>query len=104
MFYNDVTLKSLDLSNFITKNVTNMESMFGKTTGLTDLNIANFDTDDVTSIVNMFTSMGNDFDRVPLFYPNSILIRMLRLVVVFNLLLPFQLGMVEWLHSLKGNS
>ena len=39
-------LKSIDLSNFVTKNTGNMNSMFSQCTALESLNLSNFDTPD----------------------------------------------------------
>ena len=49
----------LDLSNFDTSQVTNMEAMFCDTSSLTTLNISNFDTSKVTSMRHMFSGMSN---------------------------------------------
>ena len=46
-------LTSLDLSNFDTSNVTNMDSMFYYTS-LTSLNVSNFNTSNVTNMSWMF--------------------------------------------------
>ena len=44
----------IDLSNFDTSKVTNMERMFNNMTNLTTLNLSNFDTSQVTNMSNMF--------------------------------------------------
>ncbi len=54
MFGSCTSLTSLDLSNFNTSNVTNMNGMFGSCTSLTSLDLSNFDTSKVTSMINMF--------------------------------------------------
>ena len=50
--YNKLT--SLDLSNFDTSKVTNMNSMFNYCSGLTSLDLSHFDTSNVTSMDSMF--------------------------------------------------
>ena len=54
MFYGCSTLTSLDLTNFNTKNVSNMNGMFGDCSNLTSLDITNFNTAKVTNMGNMF--------------------------------------------------
>ena len=54
MFYNCDKLTSLDLSNFDTSKVTNMNSMFYGCSSLTSLDVSNFDTSKVTSMYEMF--------------------------------------------------
>ena len=54
MFYDCSSLTSLDLSNFITSNVTNMNMMFSGCSSLTSLNLSNFDTSNVTNMDSMF--------------------------------------------------
>ena len=54
MFENCKSLTTLDLSNFNTKNVTSMRSMFYGCTALTTLDISSFDTQNVTETENMF--------------------------------------------------
>ena len=49
-----VTKDSLDVSNFDTSNVTNMQSMFYVCNRLTSLNVTNFDTSNVTTMQSMF--------------------------------------------------
>ena len=48
------SLKSLDVSNFDTSNVMNMDSMFYGCSGLTSLDLSNFDTSNVTNMFYMF--------------------------------------------------
>ena len=50
MFYGCWKLKSLDLSNFNTKNVTDMSYMFDFCSNLTTLNLDNFNTSKVTDM------------------------------------------------------
>ena len=49
----------IDLSNFDTSEVTNMEGMFYGMSNLTTLDLSNFDTSKVTNMGNMFSSMTN---------------------------------------------
>ena len=54
MFYACMGLTSLDLSNFDTSKVTNMSDMFGGCMGLTSLDVSNWNTSQVTNMSNMF--------------------------------------------------
>ncbi len=54
MFCECSTLTSVDLSNFNTENVTNMNSMFRECSNLTYLNLSNFNTSKVTNMSHMF--------------------------------------------------
>ena len=58
MFYYS-KVKSLELKNFYTKNVINMESMFNQCSNLTVLDITSFDTSSVTNMKNMFGNCKN---------------------------------------------
>ena len=55
MFDSMSKLVSLDLSNFDTSNVTNMEAMFSDMRNLTSLNLSNFDTSKATDMYGMFS-------------------------------------------------
>ena len=57
MFYNSQPT-TLDLSNFNTSNVTNMDSMFSESQATT-LDASNFDTSNVTNMSYMFSSIRN---------------------------------------------
>ncbi len=57
MFSNCVNLESLNLSSFDTSNVRNMTSMFYYCSSLTDLDVSNFDTSSVTNMHYMFGNM-----------------------------------------------
>ena len=60
--YNEQKIRNileLDLSNFNTSNVTNMQSMFSGMSNLTTLNLSNFDTSKVTDMHRMFAGMSN---------------------------------------------
>ena len=50
-------LKTLDLSNFDTSNVTNMDSMFRSCSGLTSLDVSNFNTSNVTNMNIMLSGL-----------------------------------------------
>ena len=54
MFYNCISLESLDLSTFNTTNVTDMTGMFYNCNALTSLNVSNFKTNNVTFMSGMF--------------------------------------------------
>ena len=54
MFYDMRSLTSLNLSNFDTSQVTNMQYMFSDMTKLTTLDLSNFDTSKVTDMKYMF--------------------------------------------------
>ena len=57
MFYQMYNLTSLNLSNFDTSKVTNMSSMFYGMSRLTSLDLSNFDTSKVTNMSYMFAGM-----------------------------------------------
>ena len=57
MFYNCGALTDLNLSSFNTSNVTNMSYMFDNCSSLTHLDISNFDFTNVTNYNSMFTSV-----------------------------------------------
>ena len=54
MFFKCDSLKSLDLSNFISDNISNMRCMFYRCNSLTSLNLSNFNTNNVTDMNGMF--------------------------------------------------
>ena len=56
MFAYDTALKTLDLSNFDTSNVTTFKDMFASDIGLKSLNVSNFKIDKVNDFSNMFSS------------------------------------------------
>lgn len=58
MFSNS-QVKSLELKNFNTKNVINMESMFNQCSNLTVIDIISFDTSSVENMKNMFKDCKN---------------------------------------------
>lgn len=64
---------TLDLSNFVTSNVTNMASMFRVEDNLKDINLSSFDTSKVTSMSRMFNSAASltDLD-ISSFNTNSV--------------------------------
>lgn len=59
MFSGITALESLDLSSFITKNVTNMSGMFDDCSSLTQLDVSYFDTSNVTNMYSMFSGCSN---------------------------------------------
>ena len=59
MFRGMSNLTSLNLSNFDTSKVTNMAAMFYTTSNLTTLNLSSFNTSQVTNMVGMFSGMSN---------------------------------------------
>ena len=64
MFYTEYVNKiknilDIDLSNFDTSKVTNMDGMFYSMSNLTTLNLSNFDTSKVTNMHYMFNGMSN---------------------------------------------
>ena len=59
MFSDCSSLTNLNLSNFNTNNVTNMEAMFSYCSTLTNLNLSNFNTYNVTDMFFMFYGCKN---------------------------------------------
>ena len=59
MFYDCRGLTSLDLSKFDTSNVTNMSNMFSDCSSLTSLDLSKFDTSNVTNMSNMFSDCSS---------------------------------------------
>ena len=59
MFYASKNLSSIDLSNFDTSKVTNMNSMFNGCTRLTSLNLSSFNTSNVFTMNSMFCNCTN---------------------------------------------
>ena len=59
MFYQMYNLTSLNLSNFDTSKVTNMSSMFCGMSRLTSLDLSSFDTSKVTNMDHMFSNTYN---------------------------------------------
>ena len=54
MFSRCSSLKEINLSNFKTENVTNMEEMFEYCSGLEKINLSNFNTNNVTTMSGIF--------------------------------------------------
>ena len=73
MFMGMSSLTSLDISNFDTSKVTNMECMFYYMSSLTSLDISNFDTSRVTNMQNMFALYDEDIskDKLEKIYVNN---------------------------------
>ena len=59
MFYNCNSLKSINLSNFNTSSVTNMEYMFNNCNSLKSINLSNFNTSSVTNMRYMFENCNS---------------------------------------------
>ena len=59
MFYNCKNITNIDLSNFNTKNVTNMQGMFAGCKSLKNLNLSNFNTQNVTNMWRMFSDCSS---------------------------------------------
>ena len=59
MFYKCSSLKNIDLSNFNTKNVTNMSYMFWGCSSLNSINLSNFNTNKATDMECMFSDYKN---------------------------------------------
>jgi surface protein len=57
LFYDCSSLKSLNLSNFITNNVTDMREMFNKCSSFQDLDISNFNTEKVYDMIKIFDGL-----------------------------------------------
>ena len=60
MFAGCSSLKELNLSNFITNNVTDMLGMFSKCSSLKELNLSNFDTNSETDMIEMFYKCSDE--------------------------------------------
>jgi surface protein len=59
MFYNCNSIKSIDLSSFNARNVSNMSNMFFNCDNLTNINFSNFNTENVIIMSNMFCQCYN---------------------------------------------
>ena len=59
MLYNCKSIININLSNFITQNVTNMSNMFYNCNLLTPLNLLNFNTQNVTNMSYMFSECNS---------------------------------------------
>ena len=55
MFYGCASLTNINLSNFNTQNVTNMDNMFSGCNSLKSLDLSNFNTQNVTNMSDMFS-------------------------------------------------
>ena len=60
MFEGCSSLKELNLNNFNTNNVTDMNCMFYGCSSLKELNLNNFNTNNVTDMHEMFSGCSND--------------------------------------------
>ena len=63
MFKGCSALKELNISIFITNNVTKMGDMFYGCSALKELNISNFNTNNVTDMRRMFAGCSNQFQN-----------------------------------------
>ena len=59
MFYDCYSLKSIDLSNFNTQNVTNMALMFQNCNSLISIDLSNFNTQNVINMLGMFANCNS---------------------------------------------
>ena len=59
MFYYSSAIKTLDLTNFNTQNVTNMYHMFNDMAEITTIDLSSFDTNSVTNYFGMFADTPN---------------------------------------------
>ena len=60
MFFDCSSLKELNINNFNTNNVTDMESMFYECSSLKELNLNNFNTNNVTNMSWMFYGCSDE--------------------------------------------
>ena len=61
MFNGCYSLEELNISNFNTDNVTNMDGMFLDCSLLKELNLSNFNTNNVTNMDGMFNGCSEKF-------------------------------------------
>ena len=61
MFYGCSSLEELNINNFNTNNVINMNCMFCKCLALKELNINNLDINNVTNLYYMFDGCSEEF-------------------------------------------
>ena len=59
MFYGCSSLINIDLSNFNTNNVTNMNRMFFGCSSLKNIDLSNFNTNNVTHMFGMFAGCSS---------------------------------------------
>ena len=78
MFYECSAITEIDLSNFDTSNITNMQGMFGQCSSLTSINLLNFDTSNVEKMNFMFSHCSSltsldllDFDTSKVTWMNE---------------------------------
>ena len=64
MFYNCNSLLSIDLSNFNTQNVTNMRYMFYNCKSLSSIDLSNFNTQNVTNMESMFYDCNSLINKI----------------------------------------
>ena len=83
VFYGCSSLTSLDLSNFNTGNVTNMNVMFRNCSKLTSLDLSNFNTEKVTNMNNILTNTPS-LTNIGAVYCNSSTINKISNLVTTN--------------------
>ena len=64
MFNNCSSLISLNLNNFNTNNVKDMNNMFNNCSSLTSLNLNNFNTNNVKDMKDIFYNIKNDCEII----------------------------------------
>ena len=64
MFFGCSSLKELNINNFNTNNVTDMNNMFYRCSSLKELNLNNFNTNNVTNMSCMFYECDKLIDNV----------------------------------------
>ena len=73
MFSGCTSLTNINLSNFNTQKVTNMECMFKGCSSLTDINLSNFNTQNVTNMRSMFSGCSSLKEQnLPNFYVQNL--------------------------------
>ena len=60
MFENCTGLRKLNINNFRTNNVVNMNSMFRKCSSLKEINLDNFDTNKISNMCSIFAECNDE--------------------------------------------
>ncbi len=60
MFYECISLKEIDLSNFNINNVQDMGEMFSNCSSLKEINLSNFNINNITYVGGMFHLCSNE--------------------------------------------
>ena len=63
MFFRCLSLKELNVSNFNTNKVTNMDLIFSNCRSLKELNLSNFNTDNAINMQAMFSGCSEDLQK-----------------------------------------